>query len=67
MKGAVVGGLIAQQHREGGGQLSGFGEGESFALQAQRAVLEPVVLGHIDDQEFFREVSWLVLRDEAVL
>ena len=64
MEGAVVGGLVADEHGQVGRDAVAVGEG--FGLEALRAVFQPVVLGHGLDQDDFRFGQRLVFGGEAL-
>ena len=66
MKGALVGRLVANQDSESGGQFALGHPGERFALQTEGAVFEPVVFGHIGDEEGFGGAGWGVFREEGI-
>ena len=67
VKGAVIGGLVAQEERElvvlvFGGEIR-FSQGD--VLEALRALAEPVVLRHLFDQNRFGEGGGLMLGAKA--
>ena len=63
-EGALVGGLVANEHGEVNGYHVALRELQGNPLKAHGALAEPEVLGHLLDEESFGWAAGLVLFDE---